>query len=100
MCLFELQFSQGICPVVGLLGHMVVLFSVFKGASILLFIVFSQPFETEERPGKLKLSNKQEVGGMEEGVCCKEGPSGSCSVLRRPGLESRHSLRHPLRTEV
>ena len=29
MCLFELQFSQGICPVVGLLGHMVVLFLVF-----------------------------------------------------------------------
>ena len=27
--LFELWFSQGICSVVGLLGHMVVLFSVF-----------------------------------------------------------------------
>ena len=26
MCLFELWFSQGTCPVVGLLGHMVVLF--------------------------------------------------------------------------
>ena len=26
---FELQFSQGICPRVGLLGHMVVLFLVF-----------------------------------------------------------------------
>ena len=26
---FELWFSQGICPVVGLLGHMVVLFLVF-----------------------------------------------------------------------
>ena len=29
MTLFELRFSQGICPVVGLLGHMVVLFLVF-----------------------------------------------------------------------
>ena len=29
MCPFELWFSQGICPVVGLLGHMVVLFFVF-----------------------------------------------------------------------
>ena len=29
MTLFELWFSQGICPVVGLLGHMVVLFLVF-----------------------------------------------------------------------
>ena len=26
MCLFELWFSLGICPGVGLLGHMVVLF--------------------------------------------------------------------------
>ena len=25
MCLFELWFSQGVCPVVELLGHMVVL---------------------------------------------------------------------------
>ena len=30
MTLFELWLSQGICPVVGLLGHMVVLFFVFK----------------------------------------------------------------------
>ena len=29
MCLFELWFSQGICPVVGLLGHVVVLFLDF-----------------------------------------------------------------------
>ena len=28
-CLFELRFSLGICPVVGLLGHMVILFLVF-----------------------------------------------------------------------
>ena len=68
MCLFELQFSQGICPVVGLLGHMVVLFLVFKGASIPLFIAFSQSFETQERTGKVKLSNKQEVGGTVVGV--------------------------------
>uniref|UniRef100_A0A8C6BY77 Uncharacterized protein n=1 Tax=Monodon monoceros TaxID=40151 RepID=A0A8C6BY77_MONMO len=29
MCLFELWFSLGICPVVGLLDHMVILFLVF-----------------------------------------------------------------------
>ena len=29
MCIFEFCFSQGICPAVGLLGHMVVLFLVF-----------------------------------------------------------------------
>ena len=39
MTLFELWFSQGICPVVGLLGRMVVLFLVFKGTSILFSIV-------------------------------------------------------------
>ena len=39
MTVFELWFSQGICLVVGLLGHMVVLFSVFKGTSILFSIV-------------------------------------------------------------
>ena len=30
MTLFEFWFSQGICPVVGLLGHMVVLFVLLK----------------------------------------------------------------------
>ena len=39
MCLFELWLSQDICPIVGFLGHMVVLFLVFKGASILFSIV-------------------------------------------------------------
>ena len=31
MCLFELRFSLGICPVVGLLGHMVEL-PLLKGS--------------------------------------------------------------------
>ena len=35
MCLFELWFTQGIYPVGGLLGHVVVQFLVFKEASIL-----------------------------------------------------------------
>ena len=39
MTLFELWFSQGIWPVVGLLGHMVVIFVVFWGTSILFSIV-------------------------------------------------------------
>ena len=38
-CLLELWFSQGIYSVVGLLGHMVVLFLVFKEISILFSIV-------------------------------------------------------------
>ena len=39
VCLFQLSFSQGICLAVGLLGHMVVLFLVFKVFSILSSIV-------------------------------------------------------------
>ena len=39
MCLLELWFSQGICPIVGLLGHMVILFLAFKEISILFPIV-------------------------------------------------------------
>ena len=39
MYLFELEFCPDICPGVGLLGHMVVLFLVFKGTSILFSIV-------------------------------------------------------------
>ena len=35
---FRLWFSQGICPVVGLLGHTVALFLVFKEIFILFFI--------------------------------------------------------------
>ena len=38
-CLFQFWFPQGICLGVGLLGHMVVLFLVFKGISTLSSIV-------------------------------------------------------------
>ena len=36
MCLFQFWFPQGIYLVLGFLGHMVVLFLVFKGISILV----------------------------------------------------------------
>ena len=39
MCLFELEFCQGICPGVELLDYMVILLLVFWGTSILFFIV-------------------------------------------------------------
>ena len=35
----QLWFSQGICPVEGLLDHMVILFLVFKSVSMLFSIV-------------------------------------------------------------
>ena len=39
MCLFKLWFSQRICPGVGLLGHMLVLFTVFQRIPILSIMV-------------------------------------------------------------
>ena len=38
-CLFQFWFPQCVCPEVGLLGHMAVLFPVFKGISTLFSIV-------------------------------------------------------------
>ena len=39
MCLFQFWFPLCVCPAVGLLGHMTVLFPVFKGISTLFSIV-------------------------------------------------------------
>ena len=39
MCLFQFWFPQGICLVVGLLAHMVVLLLVFKGIPVSSSIV-------------------------------------------------------------
>ena len=39
MHLFELWFYQGICPLLGFLNHMVVLFLAFRGTSIMLSTV-------------------------------------------------------------
>ena len=39
MCLFQFWFPQCVCPEVGLLGHKVVLFAIFKGISTLFSIV-------------------------------------------------------------
>ena len=39
MYLFELWFSQDVCPVVGLLGHMIILFLAFERNSTLFSIV-------------------------------------------------------------
>ena len=39
MCLIELWFSQVVCLVVGLLGHIVASFLAFKGISILFSLM-------------------------------------------------------------
>ena len=43
VCVFQLWFPQGIFPVVGLLGHMVLSFLVLKGISILFSLVAVSP---------------------------------------------------------
>ena len=53
MCLSELWFSLGICPVVGLLSYMVILYLVFKGTSILFSIVAVFTFPPTEQEGSL-----------------------------------------------
>ena len=39
MCIFQLCFPQDICPVVGLLGYIIVLVLVFWGISIMFYIM-------------------------------------------------------------
>ena len=60
MCLFELWFSQGICPVVGLLDDMVVTFLVFKEISILFSIVAVLISIPTEQEGSLSSASSPE----------------------------------------
>ena len=53
MYLFELEFSPDICPEVGLLDHMVALFLVFKGTSILFSIVFVPIYISHQQCGRV-----------------------------------------------
>ena len=41
VCVFQLWFPQGICPVVGLFGHMVVLLLLFKGTLLFSIVAVS-----------------------------------------------------------
>ena len=50
---FEIQFSHGICPVVGLLGHTIVLSLVFKEISTLFSIVTLSTFPPTVQEGSL-----------------------------------------------
>ena len=51
MYLFKLWLSLDICPGVGLLGHMVVLFLVFEGTSILLSAIAGPTFTPTDSVG-------------------------------------------------
>jgi len=62
MCLFELWFSLGICPGVGLLGHMIVLFLVFKGHSILFSMVAGE--HSHQQCGRTPFSKKETLNNL------------------------------------
>ena len=52
MCLFQFWFPQGICLGVGLLGHVVILFLVFKGIFIPSLIVAISVYISPDREWK------------------------------------------------
>ena len=66
MCLFELWFSQGLCPEVGLLGHMVVLLLVFKGTSILFSIVAVSIYIPTNSARGFAAIKRNEIGSFAE----------------------------------
>ena len=63
MCLFELRFSLGICPVVVLLGHMLALFLVFLGTSILFYIVATLIYIPTNTTRRLKRTSFVDILG-------------------------------------
>ena len=62
MYLFELEFSPDICPGMGLLDHTVILFLVFKGNFIPLFVVAAPVYIPTNSIGSSKnISLKQNI---------------------------------------
>ena len=52
--IFELEFSPDICPGMGLLDHTVILFLVFKGTFIPLFVVAASVYIPTNSVGRSK----------------------------------------------
>ena len=82
---FELWFSLSICPVVGLLDHMVVLFLVFKGTSILFsIVVVSFTFSPTLQEGSLFSTPSPAF------IVCRifdDGHSDRCEVIPHCGFD-------------
>ena len=103
MYLFQLYFSQGICPVLGLLSHMVVLFLAFKGISIPSSIVAVSIYistNSERDTGDTGLipgSRRSPGGGHGNPLqySCLENP-----VDRGPWLATVHGVTESDKTET
>ena len=89
MCILELWFSQGLCPVVGFLGHMVGLFLAFKEISVLFSIVavFTLPPTVQE--GSLFSTSSPEF------IVCRffdDGHTDWCEVVSHCSFELHFSI--------
>ena len=73
MAVFQLWFIQGIRPVVGLLGHTVVLFLVFQGISILFSIVAVSVYNTGRSTQCSVTTQRGEMGREMGGGPRREG---------------------------
>ena len=89
MCLLELWFSQGICPIVGLLGHMVILFLAFKEISILFPIVAAFTLLPTVQEGSLFSTSSPEF------IVCRffdDGHTDWCEVVSHCSFELHFSI--------
>ena len=90
ICLFQFWFPQGICLGVGLLSHMVVLFLVFKGISILSAIVAVYQFTFPPTVQEHSLFNTPSPAFI---VCWlfDDGHSDQCEVISPCGFDLHFS---------
>ena len=79
MYLLEFWFSPDICPEVGLLGHMVVLFVIFYGTSILFFILVVPIYTHTNNARGFPFSTTSPVFIVR--IFFKDGHSHRCEVI-------------------
>ena len=89
MCLFQPWFPQGICLGVRLLGHMVVLFLVFKGISIPSSIVAVSIYNPTNDARVFPFSTPSPAF-----ILCRffdDGHSDQCEVISHSGFDLHFS---------
>ena len=88
MCIFKLWLSLNICPGVGLLGHMVIQFLVFRGACVLFSVVAVPVYIPVNSAGEFPL-----LLTLSRVVCWifDEGFSDRCEVIPHCGFDLHFS---------